>query len=600
MKKGIGYLVLAFMFIMLIRFVGFTYGFYSTIINGNQADKSLSVNSKYLAVVYTDGTAVMNFDGDYLFPGNGAEKTFSVENTGDDTTTYNILIDNVQNEFERIQDLRYDLYINDELIVDDGAINNNEVQYLYFGRSIAVDATDKVRFVFTYAETEEVQNVDMNKGISFRFNISSDLYNQQSSETNSVIFTSSEADLNSYRIYGNTLQNDTSTEQSVGDVTKNLINDNRNKVASTGLTLITADSKLSLNGGNSASAVQVIYHYSNNDSLILKAGVSYTLSLQYISGSLDTLSSSAMYFGLKDTSSAWVTNSTKGITLTNYKNKLYVTFSVDVDTQVSFGFVGSCTASNLVFGIQLEEGTVATEYEPYGKYKIPVSISGKNLFSIDNMNDKSGTASIEVNSENEIIAEMNTSAENVSPGSTNWSSGWVNLQYVLAANTTYTVSYDVEYLSVPDNVSYPIPHGIYTDNSFVIKSITGINKVYRNSGKITTDATGLLKIILTCNSSKIKISNIQIEKGTVATEYEPFIGNLVIANIYLDEPLRKVGTNADYIDFGRQILVRYGSDNIISSEVPIKLPAFKTYSGTNIFEVDTLIAPSGVYVESLK
>ena len=38
--------------------------------------------------------------------------------------------------------------------------------------------------------------------------------------------------------------------------------------------------------------------------------------------------------------------------------------------------------------IQIEEGTTATAYEPYGKYKIPVKVSGKNLFDIDStLND---------------------------------------------------------------------------------------------------------------------------------------------------------------------------------------------------------------------
>ena len=76
-------------------------------------------------------------DGDVVFPGDTAEKTFTVENTGNATATYNILIDNVINEFERTQDLRYTIYIDDEEITT-GAINNNEIQYLYYNREIKV------------------------------------------------------------------------------------------------------------------------------------------------------------------------------------------------------------------------------------------------------------------------------------------------------------------------------------------------------------------------------------------------------------------------------------------------------------------------------
>ena len=58
------------------------------------------------------------------------------------------------------------------------------------------------------------------------------------------------------------------------------------------------------------------------------------------------------------------------------------------------------------------------------------------------------------------------------------------------------------------------------------------------------------------------LSNIQIEVGDTATAYEPYFEPMT-TSIYLDEPLRKVGTYADYIDFENKKVVR----NIAVSEL---------------------------------
>ena len=55
---------------------------------------------------------------------------------------------------------------------------------------------------------------------------------------------------------------------------------------------------------------------------------------------------------------------------------------------------------------------------------------------------------------------------------------------------------------------------------------------------------------------------IQIEKGTTATEYEPYGYSIPVkvngvkTNILLNEPLRKIGDNVDYIDFKNKKVVR--------------------------------------------
>ena len=54
--------------------------------------------------------------------------------------------------------------------------------------------------------------------------------------------------------------------------------------------------------------------------------------------------------------------------------------------------------------------------------------------------------------------------------------------------------------------------------------------------------------------TQVTYSNIQLEYGISATTYEPY--REATTNIYLDEPLRKVGDTADYIDYANGKVVR--------------------------------------------
>jgi len=202
MKKSLSILVIVFLFVAVLRLTSITYGYYSTRVIENKNENSLSIVSKVLKIEYEDGTSIMNFKGDYIFPGDSAEKLWSVKNTGTDLVSYNVLVENVSNNFERIQDLRYVLYINNEE-VSNGAINNNLKQYLFTNKEINAGATDSIKLVFVYDETEEIQNADMNKTISFKVNIDTNTVN--SAEGQTLTYLSNNV-INNYRIYGKSLQ----------------------------------------------------------------------------------------------------------------------------------------------------------------------------------------------------------------------------------------------------------------------------------------------------------------------------------------------------------------------------------------------------------
>lgn len=164
----------ALMVLLILAVVGITYGFYELKIKGNTSNYSFDLTrngAKTMSVEFQDGIQLMSLDRGYFFPGDSKSKGFSVQNTGEEDAKYTILLDNVKNDFVRTQDLQYQLYINNELVTT-GTLTNEEIQYLYYDRVVKVGTTDKVKFVLKYLTTSESQNEDMNKNLSFRFNIS--------------------------------------------------------------------------------------------------------------------------------------------------------------------------------------------------------------------------------------------------------------------------------------------------------------------------------------------------------------------------------------------------------------------------------------------
>ena len=206
---------------------------------------------------------------------------------------------------------------------------------------------------------------------------------------------------------------------------------------------------------------------------------------------------------------------------------------------------------------QLELGTTATEYEPYG-YKIPIVNSSKNLIP--------------------PMPEATFAGVTLSK---------IDDYYVL--NGTCTQSYNY----VPFNIS--IPKGTYTisaNNPVTLNLSTAIIQLYNASLDETLTAYDL-KISSTQTKAmtggkyqfRIRVQkNVtyenfiikpQLELSTTATEYEPYRASST-ASIYLDEPL-KHGES-----------VNFGADN---------LPELQLFEGSNIITADTEIKPEKIVID---
>lgn len=195
--------------------------------------------------------------------------------------------------------------------------------------------------------------------------------------------------------------------------------------------------------------------------------------------------------------------------------------------------------------LQLEEGTQAHSYIPYGKYGIEIVNTGKNLFNTKEVIQKANST-YQIISNNEII---------VSSTSGSYRYSQVNI-YNLNKNTNYTFSAKYSssnsgagnlWISVWDN---PITTTLY-NNSF----ISG-NKITFNSGEHNSVAIGIYSTGSTNVSNNATWYDIQLEQGSTATDFEAYKSNTQL--YVLDEPLRKIGIIADllYVSNNNLILRR--------------------------------------------
>lgn len=235
--------------------------------------------------------------------------------------------------------------------------------------------------------------------------------------------------------------------------------------------------------------------------------------------------------------------------------------------------------------------------ETTGKYDVPIAVGGKNLLNLENATKIGGT-SFAVTDNVVTITDIGDS----------YGLTWMNKYIGLQGGQTYY------FKTIPSsNVNSAAGWRInYTDGT------NSGTKGY--SAAITIPEDKEVKSVYLyigwdlSHEEPITLKNIQIELGTTATEYEPFI-EPVTTVISLDEPLRLVSDSADYIDYKNQKVVRNvevlddtgmltieESYSVMDSPVeePMDLPVIDTNLYTNVISVGTQIQPSNVKVTYFK
>ena len=518
------------LFLITITLLGLTYAYYKTKIVENSKEKSVSVVSKNLEITYNDGTGII--EGTEIEPGYTVTKTFSVKNTGDDTATYSIKLDNIINTFTRTEDWTYVLK-EGTTEINKGTIPTYETTLL---DSIEIESgvTKSYSLVVTYANLSDVdQSIDMGSTLSIRINIADAV-------KNSVTFIGNGNALENYRVYGNSIQRGIPTPdnpveiESVGDKTKNLFD----------LEEIFKDIATYENGYYKFDVAKSYILYKNGiDFLTFKENTQYTFKIKgYVK------------YKSSDKSSNWrivfvYADGTKSYKPLNYTTETEITYTSKFGATVNkvaieYGYEGTVYISQ----IQLEEGPTATEYEPYG-YKIPVTVSGKNLLN-SSITEKTLNG-VTLKNENGKITLNGTCTE-----SANFDMNYINLPegtYTLKANAS----------GVPVN-NYNALVQIWDKENDLSFWISNKNALLSTTKTVKISGKFLYRIRI---EKGVTYDNLtlypQLENGNTATEYEPYV-EPITTNIYLDEPLRKIGNYADYIDFKEKKVVRNIGKSILT------------------------------------
>lgn len=223
---------------------------------------------------------------------------------------------------------------------------------------------------------------------------------------------------------------------------------------------------------------------------------------------------------------------------------------VKLDTAEGYPLtVYSCANTNLKdYTIYGNTGGVGDKFEPYNKYKIPITVTGKNLFDIDTFLALNGNLTYYSKNENGELVQVKGDFRDISDIST----------ITTLPAGTYTLS-----ISNTDVSSF-----------YII-----INGKSNGTGKASFTLTKASDIGLKFyERAETILGYIQIELGSSATAYEPY-HEPVTTNIYRDAQLVQ----------GESI--NYKSDN---------LPDITLEKGTNTITANTEVKPSSIKIKYLK
>lgn len=174
----------------------------------------------------------------------------------------------------------------------------------------------------------------------------------------------------------------------------------------------------------------------------------------------------------------------------------------------------------------------------YGKYKIPIKISTKNLI------DYSGTYTVK---------------------DTNYNGNFKKVVVDVPTGKTITASADIDATAAygdQNTVSMTLTYSDGTTETIKYWNNTSIKIGKGKKGRAYTTITvqkDIKEIFFTIHAfnkdgGSTVFSNFQLEIGNLS-DFEPY-EEPITTNIYLDQPLRKINTYVDYIDFETSKVIR--------------------------------------------
>lgn len=268
---------------------------------------------------------------------------------------------------------------------------------------------------------------------------------------------------------------------------------------------------------------------------------------------------------------------------------------------------------NVISEIQIETGTEATDYEPYtggqpspspdypqqivsagSDGKIGVEVRGKNLFGLTGIRDNEYLRIEKI--ENNTIYARPTNMNAESPGTTNYSNGWVDFseKIKVISGILYTIS--LSYKAVQKMMEIEKLDSarilVFKDSENIILN----EEIKQEIGKyvdvefplLIPDGTDSIYFTITCNNCSVAIKNIQIEEGGY-TSYEPYYEPQSLSiSTPTGLPAIPVNTDGNYTDANGQ--------QWISDYVDLKRgKLYKKVTRLNLKDVDAINIAHGFH-----
>ena len=324
----------------------------------------------------------------------------------------------------------------------------------------------------------------------------------------------------------------------VGDRTKNFIQNTATTQTKNGVTFtVNEDKSISCNGTASSN-------------VFFKIGDIQLKKNCIMSGCPEGGANNSYVMRLYNNGSVFKTDSGDGVLINSEIQNGYA------EIRIAAGY----TCDNLTFYPMIRLASIEDDtYEPYG-YKVPVVVSGKNLFNKNNIlrnavqdagTYKAGNGTIVL-----IIDVSNIDTVSFQTGvRTQRCRSAFSVEYP-AVGVSYTIN-NVNTFQNNDNNTGKITRTVPSGANYL-----GV-QIYRNSGNYTEEEiNNAINSFIACNGNNIG-------------NYEPYI-EPTTTNIYLDEPILE-------------------NESISLSDTNTNIP---TIRGTNVLTVDTTVQPSNVYIKS--
>ena len=218
-------------------------------------------------------------------------------------------------------------------------------------------------------------------------------------------------------------------------------------------------------------------------------------------------------------------------------------------------------------------GDLVESGEHAGEYSVPVTVEGKNLLQNTATSQTINGVTFTVNADGSVTCNGTASSLSV-----------YKIPIYLHALTSYILN------GCPlggSNESYGADLR-YSDVTVSLRDIgTGINYTCTQTGTYTYG----VRIAPNYTCDNLTFYPMVRRADITDDKYEPYHAP-VTTPIYLPEPIKMVGDEAEYIDYAEQKMHRIGADDI-----DVTLPALPTLPGTNVLSVGTAVQPSKVYVK---